>query len=101
MNFSVPETQEKTGKKPSKKKIILSVLAVLLIAAVARRVASLVQRCGVQEGVTMSGGVALNKGLVCSLEEEIRCKIAVHEDCQLAGAIGAALFARQSLLSAE
>ena len=69
--------------------------------SVARRVASLVQRCGIQQEVAMSGGVALNKGLVQSLEEEIHCKISVHEDCQLAGAIGAALFARQSLLSAE
>ena len=32
--------------------------------SVARRVASLVQRVGVQPGVAMSGGVALNKGLV-------------------------------------
>jgi activator of 2-hydroxyglutaryl-CoA dehydratase len=44
----------------------------------------------------MSGGVALNKGLVHSLEEEIGCSIVVHEDCQLAGALGAAIFALQS-----
>lgn len=67
--------------------------------SVARRVASLVQRVGVQPGVAMSGGVALNKGLVRSLEEEINTHIDVHEDCQLAGALGAALFACHSMRS--
>lgn len=69
--------------------------------SVARRVASLVQRVGVQPNVAMSGGVALNKGLVRSLEEEIRNPINVHEDCQLAGALGAALFAHRSMLAAR
>lgn len=68
--------------------------------SVARRVASLVQRCGIQPEVAMSGGVALNKGLVQSLEEEIKCPIKVHEDCQLAGALGAALYALGSMQSA-
>ena len=67
--------------------------------SVARRVASLVQRVGIVPNVAMSGGVALNSGLVSSLEEEIRCQINVHEDCQLAGALGAALFACRSMLS--
>ncbi|MCI2106081.1 MAG: acyl-CoA dehydratase activase [Intestinimonas sp.] len=61
--------------------------------SVAKRVASLVQRCGIEQQVAMSGGVALNKGLVHSLEEEIHSRIYVHEDCQLAGALGAALYA--------
>ncbi len=65
--------------------------------SVARRVASLAQRCGVKEEVAMSGGVALNNGLVQSLEEELKCKIRVHEDCQLAGAIGAALYAYEGM----
>lgn len=65
--------------------------------SVAKRVASLVQRCGIQQEIAMSGGVALNKGLVHSLEEEIRSKIYVHKDCQIAGAIGAALYAFSSV----
>ena len=68
--------------------------------SVARRVASLVQRCGIQPEVAMSGGVALNKGLVHSLEEEIKHPIQVHEDCQLAGALGAALYALGRMRSA-
>lgn len=65
--------------------------------SVARRVASLVHRCGVKPLVAMSGGVALNEGLVESLEEEIKCKVIVHEDCQLAGAIGAGLYAYEHM----
>ena len=67
--------------------------------SVARRVASLVQRVGIQQQVAMSGGVALNQGLVRSLEEEINCQIQDHEDCQLAGALGAALYAYGSMQS--
>lgn len=65
--------------------------------SVAKRVASLAQRCGVKSKVAISGGVALNQGLVKSLEEELHCPIGVHEDCQLAGAIGAALYACESM----
>ena len=65
--------------------------------SVAKRVASLALRCGMKPSVSMSGGVALNIGLVKSLEEEIKCEVHVHEDCQLAGAIGAALYACESM----
>lgn len=61
--------------------------------SVARRVATLVQRCGISGTVAMSGGVALNQGLVRCLQQEIGVPIRVHQDCQLAGAIGAALYA--------
>ena len=46
----------------------------------------------------MSGGVARNKGIVRAMEKEIGHKITVPEDCQLAGALGAALFAWDELL---
>ena len=61
--------------------------------SVAKRVASLVYRNGISEKVAMSGGVALNKGIVSALEEELKTRIFVHEDCQLFGALGAALYA--------
>jgi len=65
--------------------------------SVAQRVASLAFRNGIVKEVAMSGGVALNKGLVKSLSEEIKMDIYVHEDCQFAGALGAALFALEEL----
>lgn len=82
-------------------KMSLENIAAGIHKSVARRVASLVQRVGIQPEVAMSGGVALNSGLVRSLEEEVRCHIKVHEDCQLAGALGAALFALHNMRSCE
>ncbi|MDR2006443.1 MAG: acyl-CoA dehydratase activase [Acidaminococcales bacterium] len=65
--------------------------------SVAKRVASLAFRNGIVPEVAMSGGVALNKGVVALLEEEIKRNILVHEDCQLAGALGAAVLAYEEL----
>ena len=61
--------------------------------SVARRVASLVLRNGVEKDVAMSGGVALNAGVVRALSKELRVDILVHADSQFAGALGAALYA--------
>ncbi len=61
--------------------------------SVAKRVASLAFRNGIAKDVAMSGGVALNQGIVSALSDELRTDIFVHEDCQFFGAIGAAIFA--------
>ena len=65
--------------------------------SVAKRVAVLAYRNGIIKDVAMSGGVALNRGVVRALGEELKTEILVHEDCQLAGALGAALFAWEEL----
>ena len=62
-------------------------------ASLAKRVAALVFRNGLVKDVAMSGGVALNSGVVRALSRELKSEILVHEDCQLAGAIGAAILA--------
>jgi predicted CoA-substrate-specific enzyme activase len=64
-------------------------------ASVAKRIAALAFRNGIVEEVAMSGGVALNGGVVRALGKELGTRILVHPDCQLAGALGAALFAYQ------
>lgn len=61
--------------------------------SVAKRVASLAFRNGIEDKVAMSGGVALNKAVVKALSEEIKKDIVTYEDSQYFGAIGAALFA--------
>ena len=61
--------------------------------SVARRVAALALRIGVEPQVAMSGGVALNQGVVRAMEAELKCPVLVHPDAQLAGAFGAALLA--------
>jgi activator of 2-hydroxyglutaryl-CoA dehydratase len=52
-------------------------------------------RVGIVPEVAMSGGVALNIGMVKAMAEELGQPIRVHPDCQLAGAIGAAILAWQ------
>ena len=68
--------------------------------AIASRVGSLAKRVGIQDDVIMTGGVALNKGMVRALEKNIGFKIHTSEYCQLNGAIGAALFAHQKCAQA-
>lgn len=68
--------------------------------SVAKRVAGMALRLGRPECTAMSGGVALNIGVVHAMERELGCPITVDPLCQSAGAIGAALLAfkkRQNL----
>jgi len=66
--------------------------------SVAKRVAALAFRNGIVQDVAMSGGVALNKGVVALLSQELKSEILVHEDCQLAGALGAAVLAGEEVI---
>lgn len=66
--------------------------------SVAKRVSALAFRNGIIPDVAMSGGVALNKGVVALMEQELKTDIMVHPDCQLAGAIGAAVLAYEELI---
>ena len=61
--------------------------------SVAKRVAGLAGRNRIRPDVAMTGGVALNKGVVEALEKEIGERIFVPENPQVMGAIGAALYA--------
>ena len=63
--------------------------------SVAVRTAALVRRLGIGRPVAMSGGVALNAGVVKALEEELGLEIKVSPLAQLNGAYGAALHAFQ------
>lgn len=61
--------------------------------AVAKRVVGFGSRIGMVPDIIMTGGVALNKGVVAALEKEIGGKIAIADSPQLVGAIGAVLYA--------
>lgn len=63
--------------------------------SVARRVASMVRRIGLEGPIAFTGGVARNQGVKRALEEELNCPILVPENCQYTGALGAALLARE------
>ena len=61
--------------------------------AVADRVASLAIRVGLEPPVAVTGGVAMNSGVVRSLEARLGTRVAIPDDPQLTGALGAAMIA--------
>jgi len=63
--------------------------------AVVNRVWSMVSGLGVSGGVTMSGGVAKNRGVVMLVEEKLGRSVQVYEEPQIVGALGAALLAKK------
>lgn len=62
-----------------------------LLDGIAARVAGLARQVGVQRRVVMTGGVALNRGVVARLEGLLGVAITVPPECQVVGALGAAL----------
>jgi len=63
--------------------------------SIAARVATMVGRIPVRDVVVLTGGVAHNAGVARMLEEKLGHTIFVPEQAQLAGAIGAAIIARE------
>lgn len=65
--------------------------------SIAKRTMSMLNRVGQEPKIAMSGGVAFNQGVVRELESQIGSKLVIPDDPQIMGALGAALFARDSL----
>ena len=63
--------------------------------AIADRIAALAERVGMIAPAVMTGGVAKNPGARSALEGKFGFPLLVPEDPQLAGALGAALIARE------
>jgi predicted CoA-substrate-specific enzyme activase len=63
--------------------------------AIAARITTMVGRISVQDAVVLTGGVARNAGVARMLEEKLGRTVIVTKHAQLAGAIGAALIARE------
>ena len=68
-----------------------------LHAAIANRISAMLKRVGVQEQVTMSGGVAKNIGVVRAIEEKIGTRLNIYQEPQIVGALGAALIALEKI----
>jgi predicted CoA-substrate-specific enzyme activase len=66
--------------------------------AIAKRVISMgnAGQISYEESIIFSGGVARNQGVVRAIEEELGMKVVIPEEPQITGALGAALFARES-----
>ncbi|MDR4508677.1 MAG: acyl-CoA dehydratase activase [Candidatus Brocadiaceae bacterium] len=70
-----------------------------LHTSIAKRITAQVKRVGLEEEVAMTGGVAKNIGVVTELEKNLGCKIAISEEPQINGALGAALIALEKALA--
>jgi activator of 2-hydroxyglutaryl-CoA dehydratase len=55
----------------------------------------MIKTVGVHGAVTMSGGVAKNRGVVALLEEKLGRAMHIHLEPQIIGALGAALMAKK------
>ncbi len=62
--------------------------------SIAKRIARLAARVGVEDDVLFDGGAALNKGLVAALEDELMRKVFVPQSPQTTTAVGAAIIAK-------
>jgi bzd-type benzoyl-CoA reductase Q subunit len=71
-------------------------------SAMAHRVCSLLERIGVENEFAITGGIAKNSGVVTRLEGELGVQaLKTDMDSQIAGAVGAALFARGLYLKSK
>jgi benzoyl-CoA reductase subunit A len=65
--------------------------------AIAVRCLNLLKRVSIQSDFSISGGIAKNKGMVAKISEKVGLQPRLASDPQLAGCLGAALFARDRL----
>ncbi len=65
--------------------------------SIARRIARLADRLGLEDSILFDGGTALNKGVLDALKDELMRDVIVSENCQVTTAIGAALIAMKSV----
>jgi len=64
-------------------------------SAMAHRVATLLERVGVEKEFAITGGIAKNRGVVTRLAKELNVEpLTTDMDTQIAGALGGALFAK-------
>ncbi|MFC1919954.1 acyl-CoA dehydratase activase [Chloroflexota bacterium] len=64
--------------------------------SIVSRVMSLCKRVGIEKDVAITGGVALNEGLVSILEQELGFEVLKPEAPQTIAALGAAIISRES-----
>lgn len=67
--------------------------------SIASRSAGLMRRVGIHDEITFTGGVSRNLGMVKALEERLEKKLNISEECHYMGALGAALFAHDHVMT--
>ncbi len=93
--FAESEVISQLSQNTPKENIIAGVHA-----SVAVKACGLANRGGVTPDVVMSGGVAQNAGVVRAISKELKQPVIVAPNPQVAGALGAALFAYEDALKA-
>jgi predicted CoA-substrate-specific enzyme activase len=69
--------------------------------SIAGRSVGLLRRVGIEEEVTFTGGVTKNIAMIEALQEKLGLKLNVSEESHYMGALGAALFAMDHILSSR
>ena len=67
--------------------------------SIAARSVALMRRVGINEEITFTGGVSRNEGMVKALEERIGKPLNISDECHYVGALGAALFALDHVMT--
>jgi bzd-type benzoyl-CoA reductase Q subunit len=71
-------------------------------SAMAHRVVGLLERIGMEKDFTITGGISKNVGVVSRILKELGVEsVPLQPDAQIAGALGASLFARDLLLKSR
>ena len=69
--------------------------------SIASRSAGLLRRVGIEDEVTFTGGVTRNIAMIRALEEKVERRLNVSDDSHYMGALGAALFALDHIVSSR
>ena len=67
--------------------------------SIASRSVALMRRVGLNDEITFTGGVSRNEGMVKALEERLEKPLNISDDCHYMGALGAALFALDHVMT--
>jgi len=68
-----------------------------IYSSVVSRIMTLCKRVGIKKDVTITGGVALNRGLVHIFEKEIGFNILIPDTPQIVAALGAAILSKEMI----
>jgi predicted CoA-substrate-specific enzyme activase len=69
--------------------------------SIAQRSVGLLRRVGIDPEVTFTGGVARNPAMIAALNQRLEFSVNVSEESHYIGALGAALFARDHIVTSR
>jgi len=70
-------------------------IAAAIHRAIVDRIITMAQKVGVNEEITLTGGVAKNTGVISAIKSKLSKEVNVPEDPQIIGALGAAILAQK------